>query len=92
MIELAARDSLFDPREVRVPAGQEVTLTLRNEGDLLHDWHVLGVTNRDGTPITTALIEHGQAVTVRFTIAQPGEFAFFCEVHPVEMRGKLTVE
>jgi plastocyanin len=89
---ITARDNIFEPAAIRVPAGEEVTLTLENAGESLHDWQVLNVSDISGGPIKTDLLAAGQTATIQFTIASPGEFTFYCEVHPVEMRGQLTVQ
>ena len=91
-ITLVARDNAFDRTLLRVPAGDQVRLTLVNEGIALHDWQVLGATNPSGGKIATPLLTAGTSASVTFVIATPGEYAFFCEVHPVEMRGRLFVE
>ena len=91
-IAISARDNTFEPAAFRVPAGQQVTLTLRNDGIALHDWQLLNVRDPGGAAIKTPLLPAGQSATLRFTVATPGEYAYYCEVHPVEMRGTLTVQ
>jgi plastocyanin len=44
----------------------------------------------DGKEIQTELIPGGQTDTVSFTLAA-GSYDFHCTVHPVEMRGTITV-
>ncbi len=83
---------MYDRGRLRVPVGQQVTLTLENRGAALHDWRVLGTTDSGGAPIQTALLKAGEAATIQFTINQSGNYPFYCEVHPVEMRGSLIVE
>src|SRR5688572_20135716 len=85
--QVIARDNVFVPADLRVPAGRPVRLTLRNEGLALHDWQVLRAANPDGSPIKTQLVAAGGTATVTFTIFAAGTYATFCEVHPVEMRG-----
>jgi len=89
---IVARDNVFVPAELRVPAGREVRLTLRNEGQALHDWQVLRAANPDGSAIKTPLIGASALATVAFTLTAAGSYAFYCEVHPVEMRGMLIVQ
>ena len=91
-IEMLARDNSFEPAAFRIPAGQEITLTLRNEGAALHDWQLLNVRDSSGAAIKTVLLQAGQSATLRFTVSTPGEYAYYCEVHPVDMRGRLTVQ
>ena len=53
---------------------------------------MLDVKDKDGKDITTMLLPAGQSQTITFTIAQTGTFNYTCDVHPTEMRGKLTVQ
>lgn len=90
-IVIVATDNKFDKTELTVRANQPVTLTLQNRGQAIHNWHVLNVKDKDGKEITTKLLSGGQSETITFTIAQTGTFDYQCDVHPTEMRGKLTV-
>ncbi len=91
-IVITATDNKFDKTELTVRANQPVTLTLQNQGQAIHNWHVLNVKDKDGKDITTNLLPAGQSQTITFTIAQTGTFDYQCDVHPTEMRGKLTVQ
>lgn len=89
---IVATDNKFDKTELTVRANQPVTLTLQNRGEAIHNWHLLNVKDKDGKDITTMLLPAGQSQTITFTIAQTGTFEYTCDVHPTEMRGKLTVQ
>ncbi len=86
-----ATDNVFRPSEFAVRAGEEFSVTVENQGQALHDWRVRGVIGADGRDTGTRLLAAGQSQTITLTIAQPGEYAVYCEVHPVEMRGRLVV-
>ena len=90
-LAMVARDNSFEPRAFAIQRGRKVTLTLRNSGQALHDFQVLKATNPDGTTIKTRLLEANQNQTIEFQIDTAGDFEFYCEVHPVDMRGRLTV-
>jgi len=60
----------FEPREVRVPVGAEVTF-ISTSRDVLHGIHV------DGTRINVMLVP-GQVSRVRYTFRQPGEHLMLC--------------
>jgi plastocyanin len=91
-ITVVATDNVYAPAAFRVRAGEEVALTLENRGQILHDWRILNLKRADGKDAGTALLTPGQSETITFTIPQAGEYTFYCEVHPVEMRGRLTVQ
>lgn len=90
-ISVTARDNVFDPRDVTVQAGSSAALTLRNAGSAAHNWHVPSVKSTDGSDIKTDLIVGGQSTVIVFTIDRAGSYDLLCDVHPVEMRGRLTV-
>ena len=90
-ITLVATDNRFDQTALAVPNNERVTLTLNNRGAALHNWHVTGVRDKCGQEVTTKLLTGGQQETITFTIDRPGTYDYLCDVHPVEMRGRITV-
>jgi plastocyanin len=90
-VAIVATDNAFAPAEFAVRAGQPFTVTLENRGQAIHDWRVRGQTGADGRDAGTRLLSPGQSQAITLTIDRPGDFAVYCEVHPVDMRGKLTV-
>lgn len=84
-------DDKFSATSFTVPAGQQVTITVNNKGQALHNWHVLGVKSTDGKDIKTDLLASGASAKLTFTIAQAGTYKFQCDVHPTEMIGTLIV-
>jgi plastocyanin len=91
-ITIAATDNVFTPAEFHVRAGYPFTVTLENRGQAAHDWRVRGLADDTGRDVGTRLLTAGQSETVTLTIDRPGEYALYCEVHPIDMRGKLTVQ
>lgn len=89
---IVATDNKFDRTTMTIQSGTLYTVTMQNKGAALHNWHVTGVKGADGKEITTAIVGGGQNAPVTFTISQKGTFDYLCDVHPVEMRGKLTVQ
>ncbi len=85
-------DNKFDRTQLSVKANEPATVTFQNRGSALHNWHVTGVTDTAGKPVATQLIAGGRTEVITFTIAQPGTYDYLCDVHPAEMRGKLTVQ
>ena len=85
-------DNKFNITRMTVPANQQVTVTVRNDGQALHNWHVLNVKDAAGEEIETKLLKKGESATVTFTLSAPGQYTFRCDTHPVEMKGTLTVQ
>jgi plastocyanin/mono/diheme cytochrome c family protein len=90
--EVIATDNRFNVNRMGIPAGQPVTVQFQNNGQALHNWHVLNVQSAQGQPVTTQLLTGGRGETITFTINQPGSYPYLCDVHPVEMRGTLVVQ
>ena len=90
-ITIIARDNTFDKRELTIQANSSVALTLQNQGSAIHNWEVIGQKDKDGETIKTELITGGKTETIVFTIDKTGTSDYYCQVHPVEMRGKLVV-
>ncbi|MGH2583644.1 MAG: cupredoxin domain-containing protein [Dehalococcoidia bacterium] len=90
-LTIVATDNIYTPAEFQVRAGEEFSVTLENHGQAIHDWRVRDVPNAEGKDAGTALLPTGQSQTIALTIEQPGDYAYYCEVHPVEMRGTLVV-
>jgi len=86
-----ATDNRFSSNQLAANANEQTSLTLRNQGSALHNLRVQNVRGADGQDIVTRLLPGGQSETIQFTIAQAGSYPFICDVHPVEMRGTLTV-
>ena len=83
-VTLNLGDNFFGTKELTVPAGVPITVTINNQGQALHNWDVAGV-------VKSPFVQHGQSQTVTFTAA-PGTYTFQCDVHPKEMTGVLVVK
>ena len=84
-VDVIAADFAFKPTIVRVDPGEEVTLTLENQGEAEHSF-----TSEELDIEVEA--EGGESAETTFTApAEDGSFEFFCEYHPDEMRGELHV-
>jgi plastocyanin len=81
---ITAADFSFDPTEVRLTAGEEVTLEVRNEGDVEHNLTVEDLeVDEDAEPG-----ESGRATVT----PDAGTYDFYCEYHPDRMTGSITAE
>ncbi len=72
----------FDPVAIEVDAGETVTWT--NSDHFSHNVHVLGTAEW-----RSEVLAPGESVT--FTFADPGEYAYQCDLHPQDMTGKVIV-
>lgn len=75
---IVARDMAWDLKRVFVPAGAEITATIENKDDgVLHNFHV----KLPGDP-RTELEAAPVTQTLKFSVGQPGESTFVCDLHP----------
>ncbi|RMG97333.1 MAG: hypothetical protein D6706_08790 [Chloroflexi bacterium] len=92
----------FDPADLTVQSGAEVTLTFENEGALEHSWVLVSgdadpitVTDADAIAgISSGKVAGGESTTFTFTAPEAGTYTIVCTVpgHAAGgMVGKLTV-
>ena len=85
--ELAARDFTFQPTEFLATAGQQVTITVVNQGKVAHNLSIPSI------PVDLDF-EPGKRGTVIFVPPnEPGGLEFFCKLPADEgMRGRFRVQ
>jgi plastocyanin len=84
-VELVAQDFSFDPTTLDLPAGEEVTVTLTNEGEAEHSFTV------EDLDVETEA-EGGESAEVSFTAPEEGAVEFHCKYHPDQMTGEISVD
>jgi plastocyanin len=72
--EVELDDFYFDPTVLKGKPGSKVTLTLKNEGKVKHNFDL------DAQQIDQD-IDPGKSATVTVTIPQSGQVSFFCKYH-----------
>jgi plastocyanin len=87
-----ATDNKFAQTAYVLDAGASYTLTLVNEGQAIHNWHILNAKGSDGKEITSRLVDPGKSDRLTFSLSKPGTYRFLCDVHPDEMKGTITVQ
>jgi plastocyanin len=93
-ITLAANNLKFAKDTVEAPAGAEVEVTLDNKDSQPHNFVAVEGQDASGKPLNSPdkIAESGQKVKYTFTSpAKPGEYFFYCALHPAQMTGKLVV-
>ncbi len=92
--QVVATDNKFDKKTLNAKAGEELSVTLTNNGKAKHNIHFLdkkgGATLVDGAQ--GKIIDGGQSDTISFTVADAGTYYFVCDLHPTEMFGDLVVQ
>lgn len=73
-IKIEAGDNFFNPQEVELTPGEEVTVEITNTGDAAHDWTV------EDLNIRTGVIPAGEVLHATFT-APDEDVEFVCTLH-----------
>ena len=88
-ITIEGSEYSFSPESLTVAAGERISLTFKNTGNLPHNFTIgeLGV--------ATKTIAGGQTDVVEFTASQSGTFTFYCSLaghRQLGMEGNLEVQ
>lgn len=78
-------DFYFDPSSLNVDVGAEVTIDFTNSGSVAHSW--------TSTDLDVAVeAGAGEESSVTFVSpAEPGSYDYFCEYHPDDMQGTISI-
>lgn len=83
-IVVVADDTAFKPDHLEAAAGEEITIEVRNEDDIAHDFAI------EELDLNTGTIEPGDVASATIE-AGDGEMEFVCTFHP-EMKGTIQTD
>lgn len=88
-VMIVADDIAFDITSLDATVGEALSIAFENREDgVPHNLHVEGSAGGDAKTD----IEEGPATqTLDVSFDQAGRFEYFCDVHPQQMRGTITV-
>ncbi len=91
---LTATDNKFDQATLNATAGQEFSVSLKNNGKTIHN---ISFYDKKGGKLLDPKAEGvqaraGQTANVAFTPASAGNYFFQCDFHPTEMTGQFVVK
>ncbi len=88
-VTIIADDIAFDTTTLDATVSQPLSISFDNRDEgIAHNLHVQGTTEGD---TKTDIAEGPTTQTLAVTFAEAGRFEFFCDVHPQQMRGAITV-
>lgn len=104
VIDVVMTDYQYEPKEILIPPGQEITLNITNKGAVEHEFVIM----KYGTTIGESFgsededniyweieVKSGETVSVTFTSPeQPGQYQFVCGIlghYTAGMAGTLQV-
>jgi plastocyanin len=85
LFKLVARDGVFNPAVIEVPAGKRVRLEISNEGKTAMEFESRDLKQEK-------VIPPGAKTTVTINAMKAGEYRFFDEFHEKTGQGKLVVK
>jgi uncharacterized cupredoxin-like copper-binding protein len=98
-VEIVIHYSHFEPSAITVPVGVPVTITLRNDDPIDHEWIVgdeaVHAIHRTGTELlhpsrpTEVVIPAGETRTTVVTFEQPGSLRYICHLPAHEAYGMV---
>jgi plastocyanin len=90
-VDLSAENLEFSASVIEAPAGEEFTITFTNLEAVPHNVVVLTEEGGDEIVAGDVLSEADATDTITVPALEPGEYYFFCEIHP-DMNGTIVVE
>jgi plastocyanin len=84
-IKLVARDGVFTPAVIEVPAGKRVRLEVSNEGKTAMEFESRDLKQEK-------VIPPGGKATLTIKAMKPGEYRFFDEFHEKTGQGRLVAK
>lgn len=82
---LTIKDHMFDPAEIQVPAGQEVTLVVKNMDDTAEEFE-------SETLDVEEVIGGGQEASFKIGPLEAGTYEFVGEFHADTAKGNVVVQ
>jgi plastocyanin len=84
-ITVTMADFSYTPESISVTAGEQVELSVVNDGQVAHTFTIAGLAD-------SGIVGAAQTRTVAFTPASAGSLTFFCTIHGAAlMSGQITV-
>ena len=89
-VTIVGENISFDTTELSAGVGEELEITFDHRDDgIRHNLHVRDTATGDEM---TEITEGPVTQTLIVSFDEPGEFEYFCEVHPAAMTGTITIE
>jgi plastocyanin len=89
-IELVASSAHFDVKCLVAPAGEPLTVTLKNKDSFNHNFSVYTLDFK--SEFTGDISYGGETFHYKVPALEPGQYLFQCDIHPRDMSGPLIVE
>ncbi|MFN8559480.1 MAG: cupredoxin domain-containing protein [Dehalococcoidia bacterium] len=91
-VEVSMTDNVFAPKEIKVPAGKEITFEAKNKGQAVHNMHILSNATEGKDFQSEAVVNPGKESTFKATFNKKGTVKFQCDFHLPDMSGTIIVQ
>jgi plastocyanin len=88
-IDLVASSTRFNVKCLVVPAGEPLTVTLKNKDSYNHNFSVYTLDFK--SEFTGDIAYGGEMFHYKVPALEPGQYLFQCDIHPADMSGPLIV-
>ena len=91
-IKVSMKDNLFDPKTLTVPAGKSVEIVVKNDGQAVHNLHILSEAKEGKDFSSAATVAPGAENKFTIKLNKKGTYNFQCDYHLPDMVGTITVQ
>jgi plastocyanin len=90
-VEVELKDNFFEPTEITVDRGQQVNFTVKNEGQAIHNMHILSSVAEGKDYASNPTVQPSESSQFSATFTKAGTLKFQCDYHLPDMVGNITV-
>lgn len=91
-LKISLKDNIFDPKDLKVPAGKTITFNLTNDGTAIHNMHILSQSTEGKDFQSELTVMAGKSSKFEAKFNKKGLIKFQCDFHVPDMVGTITVE
>ncbi len=91
-IAVSMKDNFFEPKEISVERGKAITFNVKNEGQAIHDMHIMSQAAEGKDFVSNTTVQPGTNSSFTATFAKAGTLKFQCDYHLPDMVGTITVK
>lgn len=84
-------DNVFPNKDIKVTAGQAITIEAKNTGAAVHNLHILSQSGEGKDFTSDTMINPGKSSTFQAKFTKKGTYKFQCDFHVPDMVGTITV-
>lgn len=91
-VAVSMKDNFFEPKDITVERGEAITFNLKNDGQAIHDMHIMSLAAEGKDFMSNVTIPPGESSSFKATFTKTGSLKFQCDYHLPDMIGTITVK